>query len=354
MENNFIKPNKLTNDTVMTLKKRTWIVFAFVFYFAILIFLSFLADDSISKWSATIIPSVYDRGIIAIFYLLFLSVPLFFGIYETNKLIFGKNKISFAILSFVSFLFFVGPNLTYIIFDYFYDKLQVDPSLEQNGLNILYVFNTCIVVLGIVMFVAVNITLKAYNKFVFANFLCLNFLILVISFGMMSLGFIGLVRSWITLIFILFLTSGTDVFCYLFGLLFGKHKMAPVISPKKTWEGAIFGSLAAFAFALGYAGALTADPSQEAFIALVGLRTSENFQWMYITLIIIIVIVSSIAGDLIFSFIKRSFKIKDFSTMLGPHGGFLDRFDSMFVSSSVFTLGLFFAVAVSSSTLFSI
>lgn len=57
-------------------------------------------------------------------------------------------------------------------------------------------------------------------------------------------------------------------------------------------------------------------------------------------------------GDLLFSYIKRAYQIKDYGSSLKSHGGILDRFDSIIFSTSIFTLGLFFITAISSATLF--
>lgn len=111
---------------------------------------------------------------------------------------------------------------------------------------------------------------------------------------------------------------GSDVFAYLCGRFFGRHKQIPDVSPKKTVEGAlgavIFCGIAAVAF--GYIVSLL-DPS----IEYVG----------YFALLLAGMVVSVVAqvGDLIFSFIKRKYDVKDYGKILPGHGGILDRFDSV-------------------------
>lgn len=107
----------------------------------------------------------------------------------------------------------------------------------------------------------------------------------------------------------------TDTYAYLSGSLVGKHSLTS-ISPKKTWEGSIIASLV---------GTFIITLYIDAFL------TSQN--------IFVIVVISFILtlicqfGDLIFSSIKRYFKIKDFSNLIPGHGGMLDRLDSIiFVS----------------------
>ncbi len=108
----------------------------------------------------------------------------------------------------------------------------------------------------------------------------------------------------------------TDVFAYFTGFIFGKHKLIPKISPKKTIEGAIGGALfCAAAFALcGY-------------ITQVFLHRTPN----YPVIIIVGIVVSVVAqlGDLTMSAVKRNYGIKDYGKLFPGHGGVLDRFDSI-------------------------
>lgn len=105
----------------------------------------------------------------------------------------------------------------------------------------------------------------------------------------------------------------TDIFAYFSGMLIGKHKIAPELSPKKTWEGAFFGTF------LGTVSALFV------YINLVG--TSDKI----LVLILVTTFLSIVGqiGDFFFSAIKREYKIKDFSNLIPGHGGVLDRLDSL-------------------------
>lgn len=108
----------------------------------------------------------------------------------------------------------------------------------------------------------------------------------------------------------------TDIFAYFTGVLFGKHKLCPTISPKKTVEGAFGGVIFCILCFLLF-GWITSKWFQITpnylWIALGGLLTSILAQF----------------GDLIFSSIKRKFAIKDFGNILPGHGGICDRFDSI-------------------------
>lgn len=108
----------------------------------------------------------------------------------------------------------------------------------------------------------------------------------------------------------------TDIGAYCFGRYFGKHKLAPIISPKKTWEGSVGGSVCAIVI-----------------ISAVALLLEANglIQVQMWYLICYLLIASCIAqlGDLTFSAIKRIVGIKDYGRLLPGHGGILDRFDSL-------------------------
>ena len=117
----------------------------------------------------------------------------------------------------------------------------------------------------------------------------------------------------------------TDTFAYFTGRLFGKHKLIPAVSPKKTVEGAIGGAVccALVAVLYGYLTNLWFDASPNyVVLALAGL---------------LIAVVSQI-GDLTMSAIKRQYGIKDFGKMLPGHGGLLDRFDSCMAVTVVVAL----------------
>lgn len=108
----------------------------------------------------------------------------------------------------------------------------------------------------------------------------------------------------------------TDTFAYFTGFFFGKHKLCPKISPKKTVEGSIGGILFCVAAFLLYGTALSARfgliPNY-AGLAAVGLVMSVLAQ----------------IGDLLLSVIKRTYGVKDYGKLFPGHGGVLDRFDSV-------------------------
>ena len=108
----------------------------------------------------------------------------------------------------------------------------------------------------------------------------------------------------------------TDIFAYFSGMLFGKHKLIPAVSPKKTVEGAIGGTLFCIIFFVGFGALLNHFTQYDislVVMAFAGLLSALVAQ----------------IGDLAMSVIKRTYGIKDYGTIFPGHGGVLDRFDSI-------------------------
>ena len=108
---------------------------------------------------------------------------------------------------------------------------------------------------------------------------------------------------------------GNDLGGYIAGVLFGKHPMAPSISPKKSWE--------------GFAGSLVLSASLGSL--MLGLVLGEPW-WWGIALGVLAVLTAT-TGDLSESLLKRDLGIKDLGTILPGHGGVMDRLDSLLVTA---------------------
>jgi phosphatidate cytidylyltransferase len=139
-----------------------------------------------------------------------------------------------------------------------------------------------------------------------------------------DLGYFG--RGWVFLA--LLCTFASDISAYLTGRSLGRHKMAPYISPKKTWEGAVG----------GLAGAIIISPVVVYFFKLpIG----------YMEAIILGFVISMVGqlGDLVKSLFKRNMTVKDSGNVLPGHGGFLDRMDSVaFAGVTVYYFVVFFVI----------
>ncbi len=124
-------------------------------------------------------------------------------------------------------------------------------------------------------------------------------------------------------VWLIFLSSwGCDTCAYCVGVLIGKHKMAPKLSPKKSVEGGIGGVAGAallgvlFALAMNHWGGADVNPLHYAVICGAGGMISQ-------------------VGDLAASAVKRNHDIKDYGTLIPGHGGILDRFDSVIFTAPV-------------------
>lgn len=126
---------------------------------------------------------------------------------------------------------------------------------------------------------------------------------------------------------VLLVVFAADTFAYFGGKLIGRHKMAPTLSPGKTWEGFVVGSLVGVFVA---------------FVALYQDRDTYLVIWQALVLGVAVVLVA-VAGDLFESMLKRDMQVKDTGRLLGGHGGVLDRIDALlFAAPAAYYLVLAF------------
>lgn len=212
---------------------------------------------------------------------------------------------------------------------------------EKNGYNPLA--KTTYILTGI-FFVAITFTSMAYSHIVLA----LGYIMILVGALLIIkkqiklqdlmitlLGYIyipvfishisllsmeGSVFIWLVFIF----AWGSDTFAYFAGVTFGKHKLIPEISPKKTIEGSIGGILGSVLLTV-----------------LFAQYFGEQSIGYFIPLAIIGSIVSQV-GDLFASAIKREFGIKDYGNLIPGHGGVLDRFDSILFTAPLTYYGITF------------
>ena len=128
-------------------------------------------------------------------------------------------------------------------------------------------------------------------------------------------GFEG--RNVLLLFFLIFVVQASDVLQYVFGKLFGRHPIAPVVSPNKTWEGFLGGGATATLLGACLWWATPFTPLQAAGLALA-------------------IVLAGFCGGLVLSAVKRSMGAKDWGTMISGHGGALDRMDSVTYAAPLF------------------
>jgi len=140
----------------------------------------------------------------------------------------------------------------------------------------------------------------------------------------LSLVLLQSISPWL-IVWVVAIIAGADIGAYFSGRAFGGAKLAPNVSPKKTWAGVYGGIVAAMAVAP---------------IAQVLVPLDYRAPWYWLALLGLALAAISIVGDLTISLLKRQAGLKDSSQLLPGHGGILDRLDSLGAALPFFTLAM--------------
>lgn len=187
----------------------------------------------------------------------------------------------------------------------------------------LYLFLTLIMILVAFMFLYVF----TFPKFRAEQIMCAFFNVV---YAPVMLSCIYLVRSLPYgqySVWMIFISSWIcDTCAYVVGMLIGKHKMVPRLSPKKSIEGAL-GGIAGSAVVGALYGYFIVEP----------VITEQNITWVFVLISAVGAVISQI-GDLAASAIKRNHEIKDYGKLIPGHGGVMDRFDSVIFTAPMIYL----------------
>ena len=202
-----------------------------------------------------------------------------------------------------------------------------------------YVRHLLPVICYVFILVLFSVLLAKHSEMHVEQVAFMSFISLLIPFALSTVIFIrdsrGYLMGFYYTIFALVAAWSADTGAYFAGLWFGRHKLSPEISPKKTVEGAIGGGITALICALLVTWLFVNGATQ-----LSGRPVEANF--LIIALASPVLTVLSIIGDLSASVIKRQYGVKDFGHIMPGHGGIMDRFDSvMFVMPAVFILSVY-------------
>ena len=181
------------------------------------------------------------------------------------------------------------------------------------------------------LFLPMRITLKGDTNGIIKSMATLHWILMLTVFGISHMAYLlslpdipgfdaggrGL------LLFVVFLTEINDVMQFMWGKLFGRHKIVPKVSPNKTWEGFIGGVISSTI--IGY------------FLAF--LTPLETWQVIFVSAFIAI---TGFIGDIVMSSIKRDVGVKDTGSIIPGHGGVLDRIDSLAYTAPVFFHWVYF------------
>ena len=211
-------------------------------------------------------------------------------------------------------------------------------------------------IIGYLVAIGYNIliyfSLDDYLQLLFIGFLLILMVVYVIAYPLyrieqvmtvfFGLFYVAIMLSYIyrvaaledgaILVWLIFIGAwGSDTCAYAVGILLGKHKMAPRLSPKKSVEGCVGGVIGAaligYIYALILGDKIVGLINPRVLFAIIGASSS---------------VISQI-GDLAASAIKRNYNIKDYGKLIPGHGGILDRFDSIiFTAPIVYYLAVFF------------
>ncbi|MFK7821571.1 MAG: phosphatidate cytidylyltransferase [Planctomycetaceae bacterium] len=189
-------------------------------------------------------------------------------------------------------------------------------------------------------------SIGGYTKGYLASTAGLYFAVMVVGFGLShaallfrlpvsefhTLGNIG----WF--LFLIILTETNDIFQALVGRRIGKHKVTPGVSPNKSWEGCLGGTVATIVVASTLSPYLTPFADRTAMQSME-LPVTQPFFWS--TLVAVVISFAGFLGDINMSAIKRDAGVKDGSTRLPGQGGVIDRIDSLTFTAPVFYYSLY-------------
>lgn len=246
---------------------------------------------------------IIKGGDVTLFSLLFISL---IGMYELYR-VFKLEKSPLVIIS-------------YLITIIFYCNLKWLFIVEP----FLIIMSFLISLMFIYVFLYPKYEIKDINYIFFGFF----YIAMMLSFVYK----IRILDNGLYFTFLIFICSwGCDTCAYCIGKLFGKHKMAPILSPKKSIEGAIGGVIGTALLTLLY---VTIFKSQ------IGIGNLETIILMVISAISALI---SMIGDLTASAIKRNYNIKDYGKLIPGHGGIMDRFDSVMITAPIiYYLSIYF------------
>ncbi|WP_342255686.1 phosphatidate cytidylyltransferase [Spiroplasma endosymbiont of Poecilobothrus nobilitatus] len=316
------------------------------------------------------------RHITFYFLLVFLGLYLFTGVIATewhgnaphieiaNYVFIGINAVILGLVNYEILRLFGGTKwpiytqvITYLLIIFLFLFPAESIATEYGGIgSINYPFYTLLNWNSLKPWIIFVIYLCAI-----LGYYCLVFSSKEITFGKMTLVLIftlyltfalkamnkfmlNTAYGWSSVVLLALIIILTDTFAFVGGVTYGKHKLAPTISPNKTWEGAVTGTILAAGIAITYAILMFHFVTSNHWV--FNFFSNDNVQnvmryVIYVLLAFVLSILSQL-GDLSFSWIKRRYNIKDFSNLLPGHGGILDRLDSfslvffvMFIISNI-------------------
>lgn len=238
---------------------------------------------------------------------LLLSLLSLFGLYETFRAIGIEKHIVICAPAYIMGLAY--PVLCY----YFAGEHHIGMILIGAAALFVYMMYT---------FAVAVFNKGAIKFFEVAEAFCVSSYV-IFSFGAISImRYMDSEKGMLYIIIMLVAAWGSDVFAYFTGRLFGRHKLIPEVSPKKTVEGAVGGIICAGGLSMLYG-------------VIVASLTALTPNYIVLAVCGVLLAAFSQIGDLVASLIKREHGIKDYGNIFPGHGGVMDRFDSILAIATV-------------------
>lgn len=359
---NTIKANELSQKTKSNMKQRVSSS-VFMFLFLAFIFIIGVFADNTNNWSP--FTSIETRTIFAWIYLVAFIPLIIICAKEIANIYYKFLWIPFLLIILNMMVLIYAPTLVYFLKYYSYINLEVGTFYDTLTLTNIFAITLAVCIAFVV--IINTILLFCYSSFTIKNFIIFNLLVGVVSGFYLGIFFFMFTRGFLTLLWIMTIVFCSDIFAYLGGVLFGKHKMAPKISPKKTWEGFGVGQIMTIGvgllmlFAFSY---IKHNPDvlrqifgiqfQKELTYVNGSEIANRPLWWFNMFIILTTMsLLSVFGDLTYSWFKRKYRIKDYGSILPGHGGIIDRIDShSVVISFYFVLSFFIALGAKTVVFF--
>ena len=246
---------------------------------------------------------------------------------------FKQRLISGIILVLIAFVtLYYGGFLTFFVVGAIsligvFELLRVI-QMEKSALGVIVytgsVLYYLLLLLGLVLILLIAVYVFTFPKYEISSIAISYFALFYVTVMLSCIYRIRMLSDGAYMVVLVFLSAwGNDTLAYCTGRLIGKHKMSPILSPKKTVEGAIGGVIGA-----GLLG------------CLYGLFAKQFLSVNYNLIVVFGIVCAvggliSIIGDLGASAIKRNYDIKDYSHLIPGHGGILDRFDSIIFTAPI-------------------
>ncbi len=357
-----IRTNELSQKTKNNMKTRVS-TSIFMFLFLSFIFVVGVLADNTNNWSP--INNEQVRTVFAWIYLIAFIPLIIICAKEISNIYYKFLIIPFLLIIINMIVLIYAPTFIFFLKYYGYINLEIGTFYDSLTLtNIFAITLACCIVFVVIIN---TILLLCYSCFTFKNFIIFNLLVGIISGFYLGLFFFMFTRGFLTLLWLMTIVFCNDIFAYLGGVMFGKHKMAPKISPKKTWEGfgvgqimtIVIGLLLLFAFSY-----IKHNPDVLQQIFGIQFQKESTYVndsqiankplwWFNMFIILTTLSLLSVFGDLTYSWFKRKYRIKDYGSILPGHGGIIDRIDShSVVISFFFVLSFFIALGAKTVVFF--